>query len=86
MVNTVKIRRVGNSNVVSLPRALEQHGFVAGAAVAVVPLRSGQILLVPSDQIDEYIDSVGQQILDRNREALDKLAAYDQGDATAATE
>jgi antitoxin component of MazEF toxin-antitoxin module len=50
-MQTVKIRRVGNSNVISLPRWLEPQGYTEGAAVAVVPLRSGRILLaaiVPS--------------------------------------
>ncbi len=79
-MNTVKIRRVGNSNVVSLPRGLEKLGFVEGAAVAVVPLRTGHVMLVPSAQLDAFIDEVGQQVLERNRDALDKLAAYDRGE------
>lgn len=79
-MNTVKVRRVGNSNVVSLPRDLEKLGFVEGAAVAVVPLRTGQVMLVPSEQLDAFIDEIGQQVLERNRGALDKLAAYDRGE------
>jgi antitoxin component of MazEF toxin-antitoxin module len=86
MMQTVKIRRVGNSNVISLPRGLEPQGYTEGAAVAVVPLRSGRILLVPADQIDAYIDEIGQRIVKEDREALDKLAAYDHGEVQIATQ
>jgi len=80
----VKIRRVGNSNVISLPRSLERHGFTEGAAVTVVPLRSGQVLLVPAEKLDDFIDELGQRVLDQNRDAIDKLAAYDRGEVEVA--
>jgi antitoxin component of MazEF toxin-antitoxin module len=83
-MQTVKIRRVGNSNVISLPRGLEPQGYTEGAAVAVVPLRSGRILLVPADQIDAYMDEVGQRILNEDREVLDKLAASDHAESQIA--
>jgi len=80
VTTTVKIRRVGNSNVVSLPRGLEAHGFGEGAAVSLIPLKTGQLLLVSGDQIEAYIDSFAQQVIDENGEALEKLAAYDRSE------
>ncbi len=83
-MNTVKIRRVGNSNVVSLPRDLERYGFSEGAAVTVVPLRSGQVLLIPAEKLEEFIDELGQRVIGQNRDAFDKLAAYDRGEVEVA--
>ena len=84
-MNTVKVRRVGNSNVISLPRGFERMGFTEGVEVALVPLRNGQIMLVRGEDLAAVIDNIGQQVIDRNREALNKLAAYDRQDEIAAT-
>jgi antitoxin component of MazEF toxin-antitoxin module len=79
-MNTVKVRRVGNSNVVSLPRDLEKLGFREGVSVAILPMRNGKLLLIPADQLDTYVDEVGQRIVEENRSALNALAAYDTGE------
>lgn len=84
-MRTVKVRRVGNSNVVSLPRGLEHLGFAEGAAVAVVPMRTGEVLLIPAERINEYIDELGKRIVEENRDALDALAAYDRDPAARET-
>jgi len=52
--------------------------------VTVVPLRSGQVLLVPAEKLDDFIDELGQRVLDQNRDAIDKLAAYDRGEVEVA--
>lgn len=75
---TVKIRRVGNSNVVSLPRSLERFGFTEGTVIALVPTRNGELILIPAERMDDYIDALGQRIVEENREALAALAAHDR--------
>lgn len=75
----VKVRKVGNSNVITVPRELERYGLVDGATVAFVPLRSGEVLIVPADRYEEYVREVGRQIVQRRRRALEKLEAHDQG-------
>ncbi len=41
----VKVRRVGNSNVVSLPRELEKCGFTPGTPVVIDELPGGEVIL-----------------------------------------
>jgi antitoxin component of MazEF toxin-antitoxin module len=82
-MDTVKIRHVGNSNVISLPRDLERQGFVEGTSVVLVPLRTGDLLVVPESRIEAYIDEVVQQQVARHRESLEKLAAYDRASEDA---
>jgi antitoxin component of MazEF toxin-antitoxin module len=80
-VNGVKVRKVGNSHVITVPRELERYGLVDAAMVAFVPLRSGEILIVPAERMEEYIEQIGRRIVGRRARALDKLAARDRGDA-----
>jgi antitoxin component of MazEF toxin-antitoxin module len=81
-MKTVKVRRVGNSNVVSLPKGLESLGFAEGQAVAVVPTKTGEIVLIPAERFDQYIDTIGRKVVAENREALDLLAAHDRGEVS----
>lgn len=67
---TVKIRRVGNSNVISLPRALEQLGFREGVEVVLVPTRHQELILMPVEHLESYIDGLGQRVVEENGEAL----------------
>lgn len=76
----VKIRRVGNSNVVTLPREFESVGYSEGRTVAVARTSSGDLLLVPESRLREYIQDLGRQVIDEDREALAMLAAYDRGE------
>ena len=82
-MNGVKVRRVGNSNVITVPRELERYGLVVGANVAFVPLRTGEVLIVSADRMEDYVQEVGRQIIRRRRIALDKLATHDQGEESA---
>ena len=50
-VKIVKIRRVGNSNVISLPRELEQRGYSPGTAVLVQELPDGELRVVPAERL-----------------------------------
>lgn len=73
----MKIRRVGNSNVVSLPAGLERYGYTNGAEVVVEALPSGELRIIPAERVRDYIREAGRRIIDEDREALDILAPHD---------
>ncbi len=79
----VKIRRVGNSNVVTLPRELEEAGYTVGTSVAVEHLPTGELLLIPESRLREHIRAIGRRNIEKHREALDMLEAYDRGEHVA---
>ena len=79
-MNTVKIRRAGNSNAITLPRELEELGYVEGAEVMIRPLPNGALMVMPAAQVEAYIDALIAQVVTDNRDALDLLAAYDRGE------
>jgi hypothetical protein len=72
-----RVRRVGNSNVLSLPRELEAAGFGVGAQVLIEQLPSGEVRLMPSDRLREIVRSYGRQVVADNRGALQTLADSD---------
>lgn len=47
-MQTRKVRRLGNSNIVALPRHLEWHGFGVGAEIVIVCRDDGSLLLAPT--------------------------------------
>jgi antitoxin component of MazEF toxin-antitoxin module len=73
----VKVRRVGNSNVVSIPREYEAKGFTPGSSVLLDELADGELRLVPADRVREQIRSIGRRVIDEHREALEILAEHD---------
>lgn len=73
----VKVRRVGNSNVVSLPRELEQRGYVPGSSVLIEALEGGELRIVPTDRLRERIRDIGRRIVAEHHEALANLARHD---------
>ncbi len=73
----VKVRRVGNSNVVSIPRELEALGYVPGSSVLVEELEDGGLRLMPTDQVRERIRDVGRRVVADHPEALKLLAEHD---------
>lgn len=79
MLHTVKVRRVGNSNVVTLPQELEAFGFTPGTFV-VIEEAGGALILHHEDLVRERVRKIGRQVIDEDREALDMLASYDRGD------
>ena len=75
----VKVRRVGSSDVVTIPRSLGASGFEAGAEVAIGVLPSGALILQPAAELRERLQAVGRQVIAEHQEALKVLADYDQG-------
>jgi hypothetical protein len=54
-MQTVKIRKTGNSNAVSLARDFEELGYVPGAVVFVAAMPSGELRIFHQDQINRII-------------------------------
>jgi antitoxin component of MazEF toxin-antitoxin module len=76
-VKIVKIRRVGNSNVVSIPRELEKSGYTPGTSVLVEELADGELRIIPTDRVRERIRDVGRRVVAEHPEALEILANHD---------
>ncbi len=70
----VKVRRVGNSNVISVPREFEAHGYAPGASVLVEELPGGGLRIVPTDKVREWISDIGMRAVSEHGEALSILA------------
>jgi antitoxin component of MazEF toxin-antitoxin module len=73
----VKVRRVGNSNVVSIPREFEARGFSPGTPVLVEALESGELRIMPTDQVRDRIRDIGRRVVSEHGEALNILAEHD---------
>jgi antitoxin component of MazEF toxin-antitoxin module len=76
-VNIVKVRRVGNSNVVSIPREFEASGYAPGSSVLIERLDSGELRILPTEQVRERIRDVSRRLVAEHPEALDILAGHD---------
>ena len=77
----VKIRRVGNSNVVTLPHQLEGAGYTLGTSVVIEQVPTGELILMPEDRVRARIREIGHRVIAEHREALDLLEAFDPGEA-----
>lgn len=73
----VKVRRVGNSNVVSIPRELEARGYVPGTSVLVEELDGGELRIVPTEQLRQRIGAIGRRVVAEHPEAMRLLAEHD---------
>lgn len=80
-MKVVKVRRVGNSNVVSLPKELEAAGYIAGTSVLVEELSDGGLRIMPTEQVRDRIKDVSRRLVSEHPEALQILADHDP-DAT----
>ncbi len=77
-MDVVRIRRAGNSNVISLPKGLERLGYTSGTSVVVEELESGELRVVPVSRVRELIREVGRRVVAENREALQILERHDR--------
>jgi antitoxin component of MazEF toxin-antitoxin module len=76
-MKVVKVRRVGNSNVVSLPRELEARGYEPGTSVLIEELEGGELRILPADQVRDRIRGIGQRVVSEHAEALKILGEHD---------
>jgi len=79
-MKVLKVRRVGNSNVVSLPREFEASGYGPGATVLVEQLEDGSLHLVRTEEVRTLLRDSGKRLIAERREALDILARHDRGE------
>jgi antitoxin component of MazEF toxin-antitoxin module len=73
-VEIVKVRRVGNSNVITLPRELQNLGFTEGVQVVVEATPEGDVRLIPVSNLREAIRASGRKVARQHREALEILS------------
>ena len=77
-MKVLKIRRIGNSNMVAIPRELEKAGYAPGTSVLVERLPDGTLHLLPADRLRQRIREIGRQLIAEDREALEILAEHDR--------
>lgn len=82
-MQVVKVRQVGNSNVITLPAEFQAQGFAAGIAVALETMEDGSLRVTPLPDLHEHIRSLAQATVTRRRRALAILEAHDRQGATA---
>jgi antitoxin component of MazEF toxin-antitoxin module len=83
VMKIVKVRRVGNSNVVSLPRELEASGYVPGTLVLVEELADGELRILPVDVLRARVREIANRSVSDRAEALEILARHDaDGDSS----
>jgi hypothetical protein len=80
MMEVRKIWRVGNSNVVSLPRKFVRAGYDAGRPVVIEQLETGELLLRPVEDLRPHVRDAARRAAEKHRAALDILAAHDSGE------
>ncbi len=73
----VKVRRVGNSNVVSIPREFEASGYAPGLTVLVEALADGELRILPTDRVRERVRQIATRVVSEHPEALEILAGHD---------
>jgi antitoxin component of MazEF toxin-antitoxin module len=76
-MRVVKVRRVGNSNVISIPREFEAHGYAPGASVLLETFADGELRVTRIEKVRERIRRVGEHQVARHDEALEILANHD---------
>jgi antitoxin component of MazEF toxin-antitoxin module len=76
-MKVVKVRRVGNSNVISIPRELEDQGYAPGSSVLVEELSGGELRIMSTERVRERIHDVGERVVAEHGEALQILADHD---------
>jgi antitoxin component of MazEF toxin-antitoxin module len=75
-VKIVKVRRVGNSNVVSIPREFESQGYAPGASVLIDELPDGGLRILPAERVRERVSQIAKRVVSEHPEAMEILANY----------
>lgn len=73
-----RVRKVGNSKVISLPSELSAMGFHEGTQVVIQSLPNGEVRLLPTGRLYSLVREYGRRVVAENREALDILADHDR--------
>jgi antitoxin component of MazEF toxin-antitoxin module len=73
----VKVRRVGNSNVMSIPREFEASGYTPGSSVLVEDVGGGELRILPTDRVRERVRQIADRVVSEHPEAIEILANHD---------
>ena len=76
VVKIVKVRRVGNSNVVSIPREFEASGYAPGASVLIEELADGELRILPTDKVRQQVRQIADRVVREHPEAIKILAEH----------
>jgi len=76
-MKVVKVRRVGNSNVISIPREFEAQGYAPGSSVLVEKLPGGELRVMSTEKVRERIRDIGGRVVAERSQALQILADHD---------
>jgi antitoxin component of MazEF toxin-antitoxin module len=74
----VKVRRVGNSNVITLPASLEGRGFEPGTSVLIDAEDDGTLRVTPVPDLDAHVRAVARTTIKRRRRSLEIIEAHDR--------
>jgi hypothetical protein len=75
-VTVVRVRRLGDTSVVPIPRELEDKGYRAGSTVRVEAIEGGlKIVLIQT--VHEQLHRIGRDVIGAHRMALSLLARHD---------
>ncbi len=58
IMQTVKIRKTGNSLAISLPADFEGLGYTRGAMVVVIAMPTGELRVVPQGRMSEILQGL----------------------------
>jgi len=81
-MKVVKVRRVGNSNVISIPREFEAKGYAPGSSVLVEELPGGDLRIMSTEKVRQRIRDIGERVVAEHDEALRILAEDDPDTVT----
>jgi antitoxin component of MazEF toxin-antitoxin module len=73
----LKVRRVGNSNMVALPKEWEAAGFGPGAYVLVERDKAGEIRILRAGNVPARVEALADEMVEKHAEALRILADHD---------
>jgi antitoxin component of MazEF toxin-antitoxin module len=74
----MRIRRIGNSNMVALPSELEEAGYRPGVEVLVQEMPEGEVRIVRADLARESTRDLARRLAERHRRTLERLADHDR--------
>ena len=76
----LKIRRVGNSNMVALPKDWEGDGFAPGDYVLAVRDEAGEVRMLRAGDMAARVDALADEMIEKHAETLRILAEHDRGE------
>jgi antitoxin component of MazEF toxin-antitoxin module len=85
-VKIVNVRRVGNSNVVSIPAEMQRLGYTSGTAVVIDEMPNGDLRIAPAARVREAMQRIITTVVEEDREALDLLQAHDRAGASSSAD